>query len=293
MLGTLCTLITALTYVDAAIVLTQTPAVHTVSAGQEVVLSCNIQRYDSNYVSWYKQVPGGVPQYVLRFYHSDSSLEFGTGFSSDRFHSKSSSNIDYQFIIKRAEAGDSAQYFCSTGDDSAVEASDSLTPHTDNMLGTLCTLITALTYVDAAIVLTQTPAVHTVSAGQEVVLSCNIQRYDDNIVYWYKQVPGGVPQYVLWFDYSDSSLDFGTGFSSDRFHSKSSSNIDYQFIIKRAEAGDSAQYFCSTWDDSASEDVSHHVYKLNHCGIRTRHQADCGGLQSPSSCPDCLPSVQR
>ncbi|KAG7504299.1 Immunoglobulin lambda constant 6 [Solea senegalensis] len=46
------------------------------------------------------------------------------------------------------------------------------------MLGTLCTLITALTYVDAAIVLTQTPAVHTVSAGQEVVLSCNIQRYD-------------------------------------------------------------------------------------------------------------------
>nr|XP_043907756.1 immunoglobulin lambda-1 light chain-like isoform X1 [Solea senegalensis] len=122
MLGTLCTLITALTYVDAAIVLTQTPAVHTVSAGQEVVLSCNIQRYDGNYVSWYKQVPGGVPQYVLRFYHGSSSLDFATGFSSERFHSKSSSNIDYQFIIKRAEAGDSAQYFCSTGDDSASEA---------------------------------------------------------------------------------------------------------------------------------------------------------------------------
>ncbi|KAL7379477.1 hypothetical protein ABVT39_027906 [Epinephelus coioides] len=58
MLGTLCTLITALTYVDAVIVVTQTPAVHTVSTGQQVVLKCNIQRYDSNYVSWYKQVPG-------------------------------------------------------------------------------------------------------------------------------------------------------------------------------------------------------------------------------------------
>ncbi|KAL7377668.1 hypothetical protein ABVT39_002846 [Epinephelus coioides] len=58
MLGTLCTLITALTYVDAAKVLTQTPAVHTVSTGQQVVLNCNIQRDDSNYVSWYKQVPG-------------------------------------------------------------------------------------------------------------------------------------------------------------------------------------------------------------------------------------------
>uniref|UniRef100_A0A3B4YEN3 Ig-like domain-containing protein n=1 Tax=Seriola lalandi dorsalis TaxID=1841481 RepID=A0A3B4YEN3_SERLL len=113
MLGTLCTLITALTYIDAVIVLTQTPAVHTVSTGQEVVLNCNIQKDDGYYVSWYKQVPGAAPQYILRFYHSESSPTFGTGFSSDRFNSKSSSDIDYQFIIKRSEAGDSAQYFCS------------------------------------------------------------------------------------------------------------------------------------------------------------------------------------
>ncbi|XP_068434600.1 immunoglobulin lambda-1 light chain-like [Clinocottus analis] len=122
MLVTLCSLITALTYVDAVIVLTQTPAVHTVSPGQEVVLNCNIQRYDGNYVSWYKQVPGEAPQYVLKFYHGSSDLEFGSGFSSDRFSSKSSSNIDYQFIIKRAEAGDAAQYYCGTWDDSADAA---------------------------------------------------------------------------------------------------------------------------------------------------------------------------
>ncbi|XP_039467480.1 immunoglobulin lambda-1 light chain-like isoform X3 [Oreochromis aureus] len=119
MLWTLCTLITALTYVDAVIVLTQTPAVHTVSSGQEVVLNCNIERYDRNSVRWYKQVPGEAPQYVLRFHHSDSSLSFGTGFSSDRFNSKSSSNIDYQFIIKQAETGDSAVYYCHTYDNSA------------------------------------------------------------------------------------------------------------------------------------------------------------------------------
>ncbi|XP_070837380.1 immunoglobulin lambda-1 light chain-like [Chaetodon trifascialis] len=119
MLGTLCTLITALTYVDAVIVLTQTPAVHTVSAGQEVVLNCNIQRYDGYSVNWYKQVPGEAPQYVLRFYYGDSSPSFGTGFSSDRFNSKASSNTDYQFIIKRAEAGDSAVYYCQTYDSSA------------------------------------------------------------------------------------------------------------------------------------------------------------------------------
>ncbi|XP_025762068.1 immunoglobulin lambda-1 light chain-like isoform X4 [Oreochromis niloticus] len=123
------------------------------------------------------------------------------------------------------------------------------------MLWTLCTLITALTYVDAVIVLTQTPAVHTVSPGQQAVLNCNIERYDGNSVRWYKQVPGVVPQYVLRFRHSDSSLSFGTGFSSDRFNSKSSSNIDYQFIIKQAETGDSAVYYCQTYDNSASAHV--------------------------------------
>ncbi|XP_044037877.1 immunoglobulin lambda-1 light chain-like isoform X2 [Siniperca chuatsi] len=121
MLGTLCTLITALTYVDAVKVLTQTPAVHTVSTGQEVVLSCNIERPENYYVCWFKQVPGEAPQYVLKFYHEHSSPSFGTGFSSDRFNSKSSSNIDYQFIIKRSEAGDSAVYYCQAWDNSAKE----------------------------------------------------------------------------------------------------------------------------------------------------------------------------
>ncbi|XP_078017927.1 immunoglobulin lambda-1 light chain-like isoform X1 [Epinephelus lanceolatus] len=124
------------------------------------------------------------------------------------------------------------------------------------MLGTLCTLITALTYVDAVKVLTQTPAVHTVSTGQEAVLNCNIQRDENYYVYWYKQVPGETPQFVLRFHHSQSSPDkFGSGFSSDRFNSKSSSNIDYQFIIKRTETGDSAVYYCNTWDDSAKERV--------------------------------------
>jgi len=111
-----------LTGVDAVIVLTQTPAVHTVSTGQEVVLNCNVERHFGNYVSWYKQVPGEAPQYVLRFLHSSSSPTFGSGFSSDRFNSKASSTIDFQFIIKQAEAGDSAQYYCEMWDDSASAA---------------------------------------------------------------------------------------------------------------------------------------------------------------------------
>uniref|UniRef100_A0A3Q3AGW3 Ig-like domain-containing protein n=2 Tax=Kryptolebias marmoratus TaxID=37003 RepID=A0A3Q3AGW3_KRYMA len=117
-----CVFLHVLSDVDAAITLNQTPPVLKVSTGQEVVLNCNIQRHDGYYVSWYKQVPGGVPQYVLRFLHRGSSPYFGTGFSSDRFDSKSTSDTDYQFLIKQAEAGDSAQYFCHTWDDSAAEA---------------------------------------------------------------------------------------------------------------------------------------------------------------------------
>ena len=112
-----------------------------------------------------------------------------------------------------------------------------------------------LTDVDAAKVVTQTPAVHTVSTGQQVVLTCNIER-DYTYVSWYKQVPGEAPQFVLYFYHEHSSPSFGTGFSSDRFDSKASSNINYQFIIKRTETGDSAVYYCNTWDDTADEDVS-------------------------------------
>ncbi|XP_051797467.1 immunoglobulin lambda-1 light chain-like [Acanthochromis polyacanthus] len=122
MLRILCSLIAALTYVDAVIVLTQTPAVHTVSTGQEVVLNCNIERNDGYYVSWYKQKPSGAPQYILYFYHSYSSPTFGTGFSSDRFNAKASSSVDYQLIIKQTEEGDSAVYYCRVWDSSASVA---------------------------------------------------------------------------------------------------------------------------------------------------------------------------
>uniref|UniRef100_A0A3Q2E356 Ig-like domain-containing protein n=1 Tax=Cyprinodon variegatus TaxID=28743 RepID=A0A3Q2E356_CYPVA len=109
------------TDVDAAKVLTQTPADHTVSKGQQVVLGCNIQRDENYYVYWYKQLPGGTPQYVLRFHHSLSSAEFGEGFSSDKFNSKATSDIEYQFIIKQAETGDTAVYHCNTWDNSTME----------------------------------------------------------------------------------------------------------------------------------------------------------------------------
>ncbi|XP_061691829.1 immunoglobulin lambda-1 light chain-like isoform X2 [Syngnathoides biaculeatus] len=123
------------------------------------------------------------------------------------------------------------------------------------MLTTFCLLIGALTYVDAAKVLTMTPGVQTVSVGQEVVLDCNIQRDDGNSVNFYKHIPGDAPQFILYYYRTYSSPTFGAGFSSSRFGAKTSSAVNYQLIIKQAEAGDSAEYYCNTWDGTASEAV--------------------------------------
>uniref|UniRef100_A0A673VW31 Immunoglobulin lambda-1 light chain-like n=1 Tax=Salmo trutta TaxID=8032 RepID=A0A673VW31_SALTR len=131
MLGTLCTFITALTCVHGVIVLTQKPSVQTKTTGEEVTMDCNIGRFDGNYVHWYKEVPGGVPQYVLSFIDDDSSKYYGPSFPSSRFNSESTSDLDYQLIIKQVEAGDSTVYYCQRYDDSAEEfliVSDSTLP---------------------------------------------------------------------------------------------------------------------------------------------------------------------
>ncbi|KAJ8347473.1 hypothetical protein AAFF_G00196780 [Aldrovandia affinis] len=121
MLGTLCTLITLLSCVSGQKVLTQKPSMLSVDKQQKVTMDCNIAKDEGNYVSWYKQVPGSAPQFVLRFYHSHSSPVYGAGFSSSRFTSRAPSSTDYQFIITNVEAGDSAVYYCGTWDNSVKE----------------------------------------------------------------------------------------------------------------------------------------------------------------------------
>uniref|UniRef100_A0A673W5J8 Ig-like domain-containing protein n=1 Tax=Salmo trutta TaxID=8032 RepID=A0A673W5J8_SALTR len=114
-----CTLITALTYVSCQKAVIQTPSVLTVSTKGTATFHCDITKDENNYVNWYKQVPGGVPQYVLSYYYTNNSPdEYGSGFSSDRFTSKATSDKDYQFIISNVEETDSAVYYCQTLNDS-------------------------------------------------------------------------------------------------------------------------------------------------------------------------------
>ncbi|XP_049417871.1 immunoglobulin lambda-1 light chain-like isoform X2 [Epinephelus fuscoguttatus] len=123
------------------------------------------------------------------------------------------------------------------------------------MLGTLCTLITALTCVSGVTVVTQKPPVVTLRKGETATMDCNLGTVTNRSARWYKQIPGGVPQFVLKFYHSSSSPGYGSGFSSPKFTSTHQSTSDYRLIINNVEEGDSAVYYCQTWDSSAQENV--------------------------------------
>uniref|UniRef100_A0A674PBJ5 Ig-like domain-containing protein n=1 Tax=Takifugu rubripes TaxID=31033 RepID=A0A674PBJ5_TAKRU len=107
--------------VSAVTVLTQKPTVVSLSRGESVTMDCNLGTVNNYAASWYKQVPGGVPQYVLSWYHGWSSVDYGSGFSSPRFTSTHQSTSDYRLMINNLEEGDSAVYYCGTWDSSASE----------------------------------------------------------------------------------------------------------------------------------------------------------------------------
>uniref|UniRef100_A0A3Q3AGX7 Ig-like domain-containing protein n=1 Tax=Kryptolebias marmoratus TaxID=37003 RepID=A0A3Q3AGX7_KRYMA len=101
-------------------VVTQKPPVVTVRTGETATMDCNLGSVTGSAARWYKQIPGGVPQFVLRFYHGSSSPSYGSGFSSPKFTSTHQSTSDYRLIIKTVEERDSAVYYCKTLDSSAA-----------------------------------------------------------------------------------------------------------------------------------------------------------------------------
>ncbi|XP_060768124.1 immunoglobulin lambda-1 light chain-like isoform X3 [Neoarius graeffei] len=123
------------------------------------------------------------------------------------------------------------------------------------MLPALCSLLTALSCVSGVTVVTQKPPVLTLTQGQTATMDCNLGTVVDRSARWYKQVPGGVPQYMLKYRYDWSAPEYGSGFSSPKFTSTHSSKSDYNLIISNVEVGDSAVYYCKTWDSSAKEYV--------------------------------------
>ncbi|GLD49297.1 immunoglobulin lambda-1 light chain-like protein, partial [Lates japonicus] len=92
-------------------VVTQKPPVVAVRRGETVTMDCNLGTVTNSHARWYKQIPGGVTQFVLYFHHSSSSPTYGSGFSSRKFTSNHQSTSDYRLIINTVEEGDSAVYY--------------------------------------------------------------------------------------------------------------------------------------------------------------------------------------
>ncbi|RXN19785.1 Immunoglobulin light [Labeo rohita] len=275
MITIFCTFFTLLTCVSGVTVLTQSPLI-TASKGQTAKLDCNLGTVTNDAARWYKQTPGGVPQYVLIFYHGWSSVSYGSGFSAPKFTSTHSSQSDYSLIINNVDVDDSAVYYCYTWDGSVSEGSlsslyenlilsDSLHLFTKlNLLITVkmliifyCIILTLLSSVRCVKVVTQKPPILTEQKGRSVTMDCNIEKDESYYVNWYKQIPNAAPQFVLRYYHSHSSPDkYGDGFTSSRFTSKAQSKIDYQLIISNVDVDDSAVYYCGTWDNTANEEVS-------------------------------------
>ncbi|KAK9978407.1 hypothetical protein ABG768_020158 [Culter alburnus] len=123
------------------------------------------------------------------------------------------------------------------------------------MLSVFIILFITLSCVSGVTVVTQSPLI-TVNKGQTATLVCNLGTVTGSAARWYKQTPGGVPQFVLYFNHSYSSPTYGSGFSAPKFTSTHSSQSDYSLIINNVDVGDSAVYYCHTWDNSAKEYIS-------------------------------------
>uniref|UniRef100_A0A8C6WUS5 Ig-like domain-containing protein n=1 Tax=Neogobius melanostomus TaxID=47308 RepID=A0A8C6WUS5_9GOBI len=121
------------------------------------------------------------------------------------------------------------------------------------MLWSLCTLGCALTCVSAVTRLTQEPPDVTVKRGQRVSMDCNLGHVEDYGARWYKQAPGGVPQFLLKFHHTDSSPIYGSGVSSSKFTCTHQSKKDYRLTINNVDQGDTGVYYCNTFDKSVSE----------------------------------------
>ncbi|KAI5607872.1 immunoglobulin lambda-1 light chain, partial [Silurus asotus] len=100
------------------------------------------------------------------------------------------------------------------------------------------------------------PPVLTLTQGQTATVDCNLGTVTDQSARFYKHVQGGVPQHVIRHRHDWSSPEYGSGFSSPKFTSSHSSQSDYKLIISNVEVGDSAVYYCNTWDSAANEHVS-------------------------------------
>ncbi|OCU00503.1 hypothetical protein XELAEV_18006281mg [Xenopus laevis] len=96
--------------------------------------------------------------------------------------------------------------------------------------------------------LSLSPSNNAVNLGERATFSCDVGAKDGNGVLLLKQIPGNVPQLIIYHHHSYTSPKYGPGIPTDRYTATiNSAATEYQFIIKKAETADTAHYYCVKW----------------------------------------------
>nr|ACO13521.1 Ig kappa chain V-III region MOPC 63 precursor [Esox lucius] len=90
-------------------IVTQSPAVQSVTTGNSVTINCKVSSnvYGNNYLHWYQQKPGGAPKLLI---YSAKTLQSGI---PSRF-SGSGSGSDFTLTISGVQAEDAGDYYCQS-----------------------------------------------------------------------------------------------------------------------------------------------------------------------------------
>ncbi|NWT24832.1 HVC33 protein, partial [Cardinalis cardinalis] len=84
--------------------------------------------------------------------------------------------------------------------------------------------------------------------GDSVTLSCHGSgfTFEDNFIYWYRQSPGGSPEWVSFISYpSGTTKDYGEAVKGRAETSRDNSRSEAYLSLWPLQAQDSARYFCA------------------------------------------------
>ncbi|NXF27875.1 HVC33 protein, partial [Rhodinocichla rosea] len=83
--------------------------------------------------------------------------------------------------------------------------------------------------------------------GDSVTLSCHGSGFTfrDYDIHWYRQFPGGIPEWVSLIDYSGNVKKYGAAVQGRATVSRDNSQSQSSLVLGALQPSDSARYFCA------------------------------------------------
>uniref|UniRef100_UPI0030131EF4 scFv 523-11 n=1 Tax=Mus musculus TaxID=10090 RepID=UPI0030131EF4 len=197
-----------------------------VKPGASVKISCKASGYtftDYN-MDWVKQSHGKSLQWI-----GDISPYYGSTGYSQKFKGKATLTVDRSsstayMELRSLTSEDTAVYYCARR-------------NYDGSWFAYWGQGTLVTVSSMELVMTQSPAILSVSPGERVSFSCRASQIIGTSIHWYQQRTNGSPRLLI--KYASESI---SGIPS-RF-SGSGSGTDFTLTINSVESDDIADYYC-------------------------------------------------